>query len=43
MVGREVLLQVERGEASPGEVQLVTENLGCDMGDDAAVPRGYFL
>ena len=35
MVGREVLLHVERGEATPGEVRLETHDLGCDMGDGA--------
>lgn len=29
MVGREVLLQVDRGHASPGEVRLSAKSLGC--------------
>jgi general nucleoside transport system ATP-binding protein len=33
MVGREVLLTVDRGQARPGEVRLFTEALGCDIGD----------
>ncbi|MFT5114238.1 MAG: ABC-type uncharacterized transport system ATPase subunit [Parasphingorhabdus sp.] len=35
MVGREVLLTVERGEATPREVRLSTQDLGCAMGDGA--------
>ncbi|MEO0328383.1 MAG: ABC transporter ATP-binding protein [Pseudomonadota bacterium] len=37
MVGRKVLLRVDRGEASPGEIRLAVRDLGCFREDGSKV------